>query len=68
VHSDRWAEEVGDERWSWNALLLYFKKTETFIPGMEMVQGKREDIHGYEGPIKVLPSYCFLNTYGAIVK
>lgn len=51
--SDRWAQEVGDERWSWKGLLPYFKKSETWVPGKEMPQEKCHDIHGYEGPITV---------------
>ncbi|KAG4437105.1 hypothetical protein IFR05_007403 [Cadophora sp. M221] len=49
---DRWAQEVGDKRWSWNGLLPYFKRSETFIPGKDMPQEKSE-AHGYSGPIKV---------------
>ncbi|KAH6722993.1 glucose dehydrogenase [Leptodontidium sp. MPI-SDFR-AT-0119] len=49
---DRWAQEVGDKRWSWNGLLPYFKRSETFIPGKDMSQEKSE-AHGYSGPIKV---------------
>ena len=51
--SDRWAEEVSDERWSWKNLLPYFKKTETFVPGKGMRQD-RDEFHGYDGPIKVV--------------
>ncbi|KAH7355209.1 glucose dehydrogenase [Rhexocercosporidium sp. MPI-PUGE-AT-0058] len=49
---DQWAYEVGDERWSWNGLVPYFKRSETFIPGKDMSQEKSE-AHGYSGPIKV---------------
>ncbi|PVH80318.1 GMC oxidoreductase [Cadophora sp. DSE1049] len=49
---DRWAEEVGDKRWSWNEMLPYFKRSETFVPGKDMSQEKSE-AHGYSGPIKV---------------
>lgn len=51
--SDRWALEVGDERWSWKGMLPFFKKTETFVPGIEMVQENDSDTHGYSGPITV---------------
>ncbi|CZR63321.1 related to alcohol oxidase [Phialocephala subalpina] len=50
---DRWASEVGDKRWSWEGLLPYFKKTETFIPPKSGSQENRPDIHGYDGPITV---------------
>jgi choline dehydrogenase-like flavoprotein len=56
--SDRWAEEVGDRRWSWEGMLPYFKKVERFVPSKEMGIEKREDVHGYEGPITVLPHDC----------
>lgn len=56
--SDRWAEEVGDRRWSWEGMLPYFKRVETFIPSKEMGKAKRGDLHGNDGPITVLPHDC----------
>lgn len=42
---DEWARVVGDERWSYEGLLPFFKKSESFpVPGMSE--------HGYEGPIR----------------
>ena len=60
VRSDRWAEEVGDKRWSWESMLPYFKKSETFVPSAEMGQEKKEDVHGYSGPVTVLyPTFYY---------
>ncbi|KAK4497749.1 hypothetical protein PRZ48_010402 [Zasmidium cellare] len=43
---DEWARVVGDSRWSYDELLPYFKRAETYpLPNLE-------DQHGYEGPIK----------------
>lgn len=43
---DEWASLVGDERWSYDGLLPFFKRSETYpIKGLEKQ-------HGYEGPIK----------------
>jgi len=44
---DRWVEATGDERWSWNALLPFFKTMETFSGGADAV-------HGDSGPLPVL--------------
>lgn len=42
---DEWARVVGDDRWSYEGLLPFFKKSESFpVPGMSE--------HGYEGPIR----------------
>ena len=42
---DEWAALVGDDRWSYDGLLPYWKKAETYpTPGLE-------DHHGYDGPI-----------------
>lgn len=54
-NSDQWADLVQDRRWSWNGLLPYFKRVETWYPSVEMK--KRGllaiDSHGDRGPIKV---------------
>ncbi|KAK5107018.1 hypothetical protein LTR62_001927 [Meristemomyces frigidus] len=42
---DEWATTVGDERWSYNGRLPYFKRAETY----PLLQDKNN--HGYEGPI-----------------
>ncbi|KAF8888747.1 hypothetical protein BD779DRAFT_1611207 [Infundibulicybe gibba] len=45
---DQWAELAGDDSWSWNGLLPYFIKGETFIPGSEPHNPR---LHGTSGPI-----------------
>ncbi len=43
---DEWARNVGDQRWSYDGLLPYFKRTEKhFDPAADPSQ------HGYEGPM-----------------
>ncbi|KAK0856665.1 hypothetical protein LTR87_017901 [Friedmanniomyces endolithicus] len=44
---DEWAATVGDERWSYNGMLPYFKRAETY----PLLQDKIN--HGYEGPIQL---------------
>lgn len=45
---DEWARIVGDERWSYDALLPFFRKSENYgVKGEGM-----EAQHGYEGPIR----------------
>ncbi|PYH40706.1 GMC family oxidoreductase [Aspergillus saccharolyticus JOP 1030-1] len=53
--SHQWAELVQDPRWSWDSLLPYFKKSETWFPSTELTrQGLlTRDAHGFDGPIKV---------------
>ncbi|KAL1980339.1 hypothetical protein VTN96DRAFT_4242 [Rasamsonia emersonii] len=47
---DHWAKTVGDERWGYNGLLPYFKKTERFVhPRADPQQ------HGADGPFYVAP-------------
>ena len=46
---DKWAKDVGDPRWSYESMLPYFKRSETYHDG-----NKNPDIHGYEGPIKTV--------------
>ncbi|KAI9740147.1 MAG: hypothetical protein M1834_004725 [Cirrosporium novae-zelandiae] len=55
VDFDQWAEHVGDDRWSWKGLLPYFRRSETFIPSLEMKDCGPIDlkVHGDSGPIKV---------------
>ncbi|KAH7384203.1 putative glucose dehydrogenase [Phaeosphaeria sp. MPI-PUGE-AT-0046c] len=43
---DKWAHEVGDERWSYNGLLPYFRRTETHHDA-----NADPEQHGFEGPI-----------------
>ncbi|KAK3065600.1 hypothetical protein LTS18_000077 [Coniosporium uncinatum] len=47
---DLWAHSVGDQGWSYESLLPYFKATEC-VRGMKI----NEDHHGYEGLIHVVP-------------
>ncbi|KAL3481916.1 hypothetical protein BJX99DRAFT_253041 [Aspergillus californicus] len=54
---DLWAELIGDERWGWEGLLPYFKKSETFTPPTEDLQkefgiGYDMDVHGTTGPVQ----------------
>lgn len=44
---DRWVAATGDERWSWDALLPYFRKMESFSGGADAA-------HGADGPLPVL--------------
>lgn len=45
---DDWAELVGDQRWSYNGQLPYFKRVEKIVdPGTDQAQ------HGLKGPISV---------------
>ncbi|PIG79285.1 hypothetical protein AARAC_004265 [Aspergillus arachidicola] len=44
---DRWAKLVGDEGWSYEGLLPYFKKTETHFDGAKADPA----MHGTDGPI-----------------
>lgn len=44
---DRWVEATGDDRWSWDALLPFFMRSETFSGGADAV-------HGADGPLPVM--------------
>ncbi|KAH8698370.1 hypothetical protein BGW36DRAFT_396168 [Talaromyces proteolyticus] len=50
---DQWAAEVGDERWSWDGQLPFFKNAETFYPGTALQGKDLSAVHGFNGPIKV---------------
>jgi choline dehydrogenase-like flavoprotein len=54
IDFDQWAEEVGDDRWSWEAQLPFFNKSETFFPA-ESNAVDVQKLHGRDGPIKVQP-------------
>ena len=47
---DGWARSVGDQRWSFEGLLPYFRKSERYFD-----EGADPKIHGFEGPIHVTP-------------
>ncbi|OJJ05240.1 hypothetical protein ASPVEDRAFT_837287 [Aspergillus versicolor CBS 583.65] len=54
---DLWAELIEDDAWSWEGLLPYFKKSETFTPPTEAQQeqlGITFDLeaHGTSGPVQ----------------
>ncbi|OWP03139.1 hypothetical protein B2J93_7165 [Marssonina coronariae] len=49
---DRWALEVGNERWSWSGMLPYFERSETYFPAWDAPQ-TRPDAHGCSSPIRV---------------
>ncbi|ARJ04146.1 pyridoxine 4-oxidase [Cnuibacter physcomitrellae] len=44
---DRWVEATGDDRWSWDALLPSFIRSESFSGGADAV-------HGADGPLPVM--------------
>lgn len=44
---DRWVAATGDPRWSWDGLLPFFKRSESFSYGADSV-------HGSDGPMPVL--------------
>lgn len=47
-----WARMVGDERYSWEGFLPYFRRTEThFDGGVRGKEGVEEGVHGHEGPV-----------------
>ncbi|KAH8821896.1 glucose dehydrogenase [Xylogone sp. PMI_703] len=49
---DTWAELVDDKSWSWEGMLPWLKRTETFHPSTDY--GKVDmSIHGTDGPINV---------------
>lgn len=43
----RWVDATGDDRWSWDGLLPYFIRSESFSSGAN-------DVHGSNGPLPVL--------------
>ncbi|KAJ5109449.1 glucose dehydrogenase [Penicillium angulare] len=43
---DDWASIVGDDRWSYNGLLPYFRRSETF-------DSQDSHNHGFDGPVKI---------------
>jgi choline dehydrogenase-like flavoprotein len=57
LKSDQWAVEVGDQRWSWEGLLPYFKNSETFFPCADLKDVDLSNVHGFSGPIKVRSTY-----------
>lgn len=53
---DRWAELSGDDAWSWDKLLPYFKKSEKFnlpVDGHDVSQQFEPGVHGFNGVIGV---------------
>ncbi|ORY04369.1 putative glucose dehydrogenase [Clohesyomyces aquaticus] len=45
-----WERVTGDERWGYEGLLKYFKRTETHLAGLKRKEGDEEQ-HGFDGPI-----------------
>jgi choline dehydrogenase-like flavoprotein len=43
---DRWAQQIGDERWNWQNTLPYFKRSENNTRGAS-------ELHGASGPLAV---------------
>ncbi|KAL0957869.1 hypothetical protein HGRIS_000053 [Hohenbuehelia grisea] len=55
---DSWGALNNDPTWTWNALLRYFKKSESFTPPnsfQTQVGGVRfkPEVHGFSGPVKL---------------
>lgn len=46
---DHWAEIVGDQRWSYDGMLPYFKKTEEYWNASQTTPGQ----HGFTGPLAI---------------
>lgn len=46
---DAWAEQVGDARWSYQGLLPFFKRSESYPKPRE------DSAHGYDGPVRLAP-------------
>lgn len=46
---DELANDVGHDRWGYQQLLPYFKRTETHFTGKE--EARNPEAHGYDGPI-----------------
>ncbi|KAL2810042.1 hypothetical protein BJX63DRAFT_444926 [Aspergillus granulosus] len=65
---DLWGEVIGDNNWSWDGLLPYFKKSETFTPPTAEQQAEYGisfdmSVHGTSGPVQ--SSYPpFISTTG----
>jgi choline dehydrogenase-like flavoprotein len=53
---DLWARIVGDESWSYGAMLPFMKKVECMAVSEENGVFRDEEQHGYDGPIKVTPT------------
>lgn len=57
---DRWAQETGDENWSYAHCLPYFRKSETRVSGAD-------DYHGDEGPLVVTTGSASNPLYRAFI-
>lgn len=53
VDFDMWAETVGDERWSYEKMLPYFKKVEKHYD-----PDGNPELHGFDGPISTTAGAC----------
>lgn len=64
---DDWAE-LGNPGWSWDEMLPYFQKSETFTPvysndiAEQYSIGHDQEVHGYSGPVNVSFPHYFWNT------
>ncbi|KIW66216.1 hypothetical protein PV04_08416 [Phialophora macrospora] len=56
---DLWARIVGDEAWSYNALLPFMKRVESMAVSDENGVVRDESQHGYDGPVKIVPVRTF---------
>jgi choline dehydrogenase-like flavoprotein len=52
---DWWARIVGDEAWSYNALLPFMKRVESMAVRDENGVVRDDSQHGYDGPLKIVP-------------
>lgn len=64
---DDWVA-LGNPGWSWNEMLPYFQKSETFTPvyssdiAAQYSIGHDPEVHGYAGPVNVSFPHYFWNT------
>jgi choline dehydrogenase-like flavoprotein len=55
VEFDQWAEMVGDQEWSYEGLLPYFRKTETHfevVGADDDGAAQQQEQHGFSGPVR----------------
>jgi len=70
---DSWETQLGDAGWSWDTLLPYFKKSETFTPPSSDYAHKGniswiESVHGLNGPVHVSYPNFFWEGSGKFLK
>ncbi|EIW74583.1 ketoacyl-synt-domain-containing protein [Coniophora puteana RWD-64-598 SS2] len=60
IDYDRIADITGDVSWKFDALLPYFKKTETYHYPANTNHTIRCELHGAEGPVHIQPKHAIL--------